>query len=404
VLEPWAREVMRELTIAVGRPMVHDLRAMCDAVAYVVKNGVEWRALPVDFPPWKAAYAFFERWNGRGLPQALVTRLRELLRQHQGRGAQPTACVIDSQMVKAHDTVSRKTSGYHGGKKITGRGRHVAVDTEGWLLALVVTAASVSDKAGAKTLLIQLFDAFSTLKLMWADTGYNRKPLSRYAHAVAAITVEVVARTSPHSFQVLRHRWVVERTFGWLMRYRRLARDYERTTANSEAMIYWATVIIMTRRLARYENGQPPIKRWGGERPRPTEQTALSTGLVTTPKLGPGIKMSTMANARNSPYRDKDMSLSLRCEGDDDGDQVAGSGEDHGQPQVRQVRACRTGLQRGAAEQGDAESGRAASSAGCGPGSAAGAAAARRRSSAAAARTTMSRTNSVYPVVVCPSP
>jgi len=269
---------MAELTIAVGRPMVHDLRAMCDAVSYVVKNGVEWRALPVDFPPWEAVYAFFERWNGRGLPAELVRRLRELLRQHQGRAAQPTACIVDSQMVKAHDTVSKATSGYHGGKKVTGRGRHIAVDAEGWLLALVVTAANVSDKAGAKLLLIKLFDAFSTLRLMWADTGYNGKPLQKYARAVAAITVEVVARTSPHSFQVLRRRWVVERTFGWLMRYRRLARDYERTTASSEAMIYWATVVIMTRRLARYENDQPPIQRWGGERPRPTEQTALSTG------------------------------------------------------------------------------------------------------------------------------
>ena len=111
-------------------------------------------------------YAFYERWNGRGLPLALIRRLRELLRAHQGRNAQPSACIVDSQIVKAHDTVSTKTSGYHGGKKITGRGRHLAVDAEGWLLALVVTAASVSDKAGAKVLLIELFDAFSTLKIM----------------------------------------------------------------------------------------------------------------------------------------------------------------------------------------------------------------------------------------------
>ena len=285
VLEPRAREVMAELTIAVGRPMVHDLRAMCDAVSYVVKNGVEWRALPVDLPPWEAVYAFFERWNGRGLPAELVRRLRELLRAHQGRAAQPTACIVDSQMVKAHDTVPRATSGYHGGKKVTGRGRHLAVDTEGWLLALIVTAASASDKAGAKILLIKLFDAFSTLRIMWADTGYNGKPLARYAQAVAAITVEVVARTSPHSFRVLRRRWVVERTFGWLMRYRRLARDYERTTANSEAMIYWATVIIMTRRLARYENGQPPVSAGAGN-------AARRSALLSSKGLGwlpPGI-------------------------------------------------------------------------------------------------------------------
>jgi transposase len=266
VLEPRAREVMTELTVAVGRPMVHDLRAMCDAVAYVVRNGIEWRALPVDFPPWEAAYAFFERWNGRGLPQELISRLRELLREHQGRAAQPSACIVDSQMVKAADTVSKKTSGYHGGKKITGRGRHLAVDCEGWLLALVVTAASVSDKAGAKLLLIKLYDAFSTLKIMWADSGYDGKPLAAWAKTIAAITLEVVRRTSPHSFQVVRRRWVVERTFGWLMRYRRLARDYERLTAHHEAMVYWATILIMTKRLARYQAGQPPEPRWGSDR------------------------------------------------------------------------------------------------------------------------------------------
>ena len=269
VLEPRAWEVMRELTAAVGRPMVHDLRAMCDAVSYVVKNGVEWRALPADFPPWEAVYAFWERWNGRGLPLDLIRRLRELLRRHQGRAAQPSACIVDSQIVKAHDTVSKKTSGYHGGKKITGRGRHLAVDAEGWLLALVVTAASVSDKAGAKLLLIKLFDLFSTLKIMWADSGYDGAPLARYAKAVAAITVEVVKRTSPHSFQVVRRRWVVERTFGWLMRWRRLVRDYERRTENHEAMVYWATIFIMTRRLARYETGKPAQQRWGGQRNRP---------------------------------------------------------------------------------------------------------------------------------------
>ncbi len=276
VLKPRAREVMTELTVAAGRPMTHDLRAMCDAISYVVRNGIEWRALPADFPPWQAVYAFYERWNRRGLPQALVARLREELRVHQGRAALPTACIVDSQIVKAAGTVPRASSGYHGGKKITGRGRHVAVDAEGWLLALVVTAASVSDRAGAKLLVIRLLGAFDTLKIMWAGSGYDGKPLAACIRAIAAITVEVVKRTDPHSFQVVRRRWVVERTFGWLMRYRRLARDYERRTDNHEAMIYWATVLIMTRRLARYQTGQPPIKRWGADRkpPRQPVQTA----------------------------------------------------------------------------------------------------------------------------------
>jgi transposase len=212
VLEPRAREVMAELTTAAGRPMVHDLRAVCDAVAYVVRNGIEWRALPVDFPPWAAVYAFWDRWSARGLPQALTARLRERLRAHAGRAAAPTACIVDSQIVKSADTVPAASRGYHGGKKITGRGRHVAVDTEGWLLALVVTAASVSDKAGLKLLVIRLFDAVGTVKIMWADSGYGGAPIAAFVKTAAAITLEVVQRTSPHTFQVVRRRWVVERT------------------------------------------------------------------------------------------------------------------------------------------------------------------------------------------------
>ena len=278
VLEPQAREVMRELVRADGRPMVHDLRAMCDAVAYVVRNGIEWRAVPVDFPPWDSVYAFYERWSERGLPQSLVTRLRERLREARGRNREPSACVIDSQIVKCAGTVPKKTSGYHGGKKITGRGRHVVVDTEGWLLALVVTAASVSDKAGAKLLAGRLAAAFATLRLMWADACYGGGPLSGFMQKTAGITIEVVKRSSPHSFQVIRRRWVVERTFGWLMRYRRLCRDYETLPEHHEAMVYWATVLIMTKRLARYENGHPDPGRWGGERLKADPQAALSTG------------------------------------------------------------------------------------------------------------------------------
>lgn len=278
VLEPQARGVMRELVRAEGRPVVHDLRAMCDAVAYVVRNGIEWRAVPVDFPNWDSVYAFYDRWSSRGLPEALVTRLRERLREIRGRKREPTACVIDSQIVKCADTVGKATSGYHGGKKITGRGRHIVVDTEGWLLALVVTAASASDKAGAKLLAGRLAAAFATLKLMWADACYDGKPLRDFMGAAAGITLEIVKRTSPHTFQVIRRRWVVERTFGWLMRYRRLCRDYERRTDHHEAMVYWATVFIMAKRLARYENGHPDPPRWGGERTRPAQQAALSTG------------------------------------------------------------------------------------------------------------------------------
>lgn len=266
VLEPHARQVMAGLVKARGRPVEHDLRAMVDAVFYVVKNGVEWRALPVDFPPWPAVWKFFDRWNARGLPEGLVHRLRGALRAHQGRAVQPTAVIVDSQIVKAADTVGRASRGYHGGKKINGRGRHVAVDVEGWLLSIVVTAASISDRAGAKLLVIKLLQAFTTLRLMWADSGYDGTPFARWIHQTAGITLEIIKRSDAHRFQVVRRRWVVERTFGWLMRYRRLVRDYERRTAHHEAMVYWATVMIMTRRLARCQTGTPPPQRWGGDR------------------------------------------------------------------------------------------------------------------------------------------
>ncbi len=219
---------------------------------------------------------FFERWSQRGLPGELVHRLRGRPRVHQGRKTEPTASIVDSQIVKAADTVGRDSRGYHGGKKINGRGRHLAVDAEGWLLALVVTGAQVSDRAGAKLLVIRLLDAFDTLKIMWADSGYDGAPLAKWIKTAAGITLEIVKRSDLPGFQVVRRRWVVERTFGWLMRYRRLARDYERRTAHHEAMVYWATLMIMTRRLARYETGAPPIPRWGADRRPPPEPVPLA--------------------------------------------------------------------------------------------------------------------------------
>jgi transposase len=271
VLRPQAEQVMAEIRRAAGRPMVHDLRAMVDAIGYVVRNGIEWRALPVDFPPWEAVYAFFQRWSQRGLPQRLVDRLRGRLRTALGRDVQPSAAIVDSESVKGADTVGAGTRGFDSGKKINGRKRHIAVDVEGFMLAVVVTAASVGDRMGAKLLVIALLNTCTRLKLIWADSGYDGNPFAQWVRAVANITVEVIKRTELHVFKVVPRRWVVERTFGWLMRYRRLCRDYERRTEHHEAMVYWATVMTMTRRLARIENPtQPkPKPRWGQPRPAP---------------------------------------------------------------------------------------------------------------------------------------
>jgi transposase len=267
LLRPHAQAMMAELRRGPGgRPMEHDLRAVLDAIGYVTRYGIEWRALPVDFPPWEAVYAFFERWNARGLPQGLVDRLRERLRVACGRAELPTAGSIDSQSVKAADTVGAASRGFDGGKKINGRKRHIAVDTLGLVLTVIVTAASVQDRDGAFRLLALLRERFSTIALVWADGGYAGR-LVGWAHTVLAMTVTIVKRSDDTTgFVVLPRRWVVERTFGWLMRYRRLVRDYERRPEHHEAMVLWATVAIMTRQLARTTTGAPPHPRWGQPR------------------------------------------------------------------------------------------------------------------------------------------
>ena len=277
ILRPEAEQAMAELRRGAGRPMDHELRAMLDAIRYVTKNGIEWRALPVDFPPWQAVYAFFQRWSARGMPQRLVDRLRGRLRGRlrvaAGRGELPTAGSIDSQSVKAADTVGAASRGFDGGKKINGRKRHLAVDSCGLLLAVVVTAASVQDRDGACPLLALLRERFSTIVLVWADGGYAGRLVS-WAGAVLRLTVTIVKRSDDRrGFVVLPRRWVVERTFGWLMRHRRLVRDHERLPEHHEAMVLWATTMIMTRQLVRHTTGAPPHRRWGGDRkPRNTQQ------------------------------------------------------------------------------------------------------------------------------------
>ena len=251
VLRPEAEQVMAELRRAAGRPMVHDTRAMLDAVFYVNREGVRWRALPVDFPPWEAVFAFYQRWNQRGMPPLLVERLRSRLRERAGRNPQPRAAIMDAQTVKAAETVGRGSRGFYPGKKINGRKRHIAVDVEGFLLAVVVTAANVNDRTGARLLMIKLLDFCTRLCLIWADDGYRGTPLIRWMRAVAAVSFQVVKCTELHRFQIVPRRWVVERTLGWLMHHRRLVRDHERRPDHHEAMVYWATIMIMTRRLAR---------------------------------------------------------------------------------------------------------------------------------------------------------
>jgi transposase len=195
-----------------GRPEKHPRRVVLDAIFYLVRGGIAWAALPRDFPPHQTVYGLFGRWARQGMWQQIHDALRDLVRVHEGRDPLPTAAIIDSQSVRGADTVPGTTRGYDAGKKVNGRKRHIAVDTGGLLLAVVVTIAGIQDRDAAYRLLTQLRGRFSTVSLVWADGGYAGR-LVIWARKVLALTVEVVKRTDDvKGFAVLPRRWVVERT------------------------------------------------------------------------------------------------------------------------------------------------------------------------------------------------
>jgi transposase len=234
-----------------GRPETHCRRQIVDAIFYLVDNGIKWRALPADFPPWSTVYNFFAAWEADGITQLLLDMLRERVRLAEGRTATPTAAIIDSQSVKAAENVWRASRGYDAGKKINGTKRHIAVDTLGLLICVLVTAASVQDRDGARPLLQKLAEACQRIRLVWADGGYAGKLLD-WAQDTVSIAVQIVKRSDDMTgFVVLPRRWVVERSLAWITRHRRCARDYEALPTHHEAMVRWAMIRITSRRLTR---------------------------------------------------------------------------------------------------------------------------------------------------------
>jgi transposase len=229
------------------------MRDIVDGIRYLTHNGPVWRALPADFPPAWTVYYWAGKWQAGGAIETMHGQLREQVRRVAGLKAAPTAAIIDSQSVRAAEEVARADRGYDAGKKINGRKRHIAVDTTGLLLTVLVTAASVQDRDAAKPLLWNLRKAFPRVKLAWADGGYAGKLVTwAAARLKPKLTLQIVKRPDDlHAFKVLPRRWVVERTLAWITRHRRTVRDYERLPAHHETYIYWAMIIIMTRRLAR---------------------------------------------------------------------------------------------------------------------------------------------------------
>jgi transposase len=244
-----------------GRPEKHDRRAILDAIFYLVDNGVKWRALPGDFPPWRTVYGFFARWSADLSTIELTDRLRATLRRAEKRHPTPSAGCIDAQSVAetAEGTVPVATSGFDPHKRVNGRKRHILVDTLGLLVAVVVTAANVQDRDAARPLLQEA--ALRGMRHIWADAGYHGDVLA-WALAILTVTIEIVPRVAGvKGFQPLPRRWVVERTFAWITRRRRCARDYERLTDHHETAVHWAAILTMTRRLARrtYHEQTKPV-------------------------------------------------------------------------------------------------------------------------------------------------
>jgi transposase len=234
-----------------GRPVKHSKREIVNAILYLTRTGCAWRMLPKDFPPWQTVYWYFRAWRENGTLDRLHDALREQLRvKHEARDPTPSAGVVDSQSVKAADTVPCATRGYDAGKRINGRKRHLVVDTVGLLLVVMVTAGSVQDRDGGRRILKLLGRSLPSVRHIFADGGYQGR-LVAIAKSAWGIVVEIVRKpTGQHGFAVLPRRWVVERTLSWLVRWRRLVRDYERLPETHEALVKWAMVGLMLNRLA----------------------------------------------------------------------------------------------------------------------------------------------------------
>ncbi|ANY06258.1 IS5 family transposase [Pseudonocardia sp. HH130630-07] len=251
--EQWALiEPLLPAAGAGGRPEKHARRDVVDAILYVVRAGCAWRALPVDFPPWQTVYWYFNRWEQQRVTEQILPIVRRQLRADEGRDPEPSAGIIDSQSVRGADTVGRDTRGYDAGKKINGRKRFIVTDTLGLLLTTMVCSASVQDRDGAKSILLDLY-LRTRVRFVYADAGFAGRLLD-WATTILHTSVEIVRKPpEQRGFAVLPRRWVVERTLAWVTAHRRLARDYERHPAVSEAMIRWAAINTITRRIARGE-------------------------------------------------------------------------------------------------------------------------------------------------------
>jgi len=231
----------------IGRPTKWSKRDIVNAILYVTATGCQWRALPSCYPQWNTVHRYHLSWSEDGTWEAICARLVELVRLQEGRDPEASAGVIDARSVRGASTVTRPTRGYDAGKKVSGRKAFGIVDTMGLLIAVVVLAASVSDNTGGIEVLGRARERSGRLKKIFCDAGFKNAFVAKCrSHHISA---EVVNKIHPHRFDVLPRRWVVERTWSWLMNNRRLQVDYERNPAVTEGFVWAAHSRLLLRRL-----------------------------------------------------------------------------------------------------------------------------------------------------------